>query len=181
MVGLHNPNNQPFFLILGPPNAGKTTLMYRLYSGIFYTTFQVNNRVFEEVRVDNVWLRALNIVENNLQKETWIPLTLGSSGIIFIVATTSNNKAETLSLFQDVRSINNLSQHPLLVVVNKIDLKKDFKFLQDLRLPEDQQHSFKIQKISCKTTEGIIEGIMWLMEKTETFFYIPTFRKQTEI
>lgn len=120
MVGLHILSNKPFFLILGPPNSGKTTFMYRLYSGIFYTTFQVNNRDFEEVRVDNVRLRTLNIVENNLQKETWIPLALGSSGIIYIIDSTSNNEAETQTLFQDVRSIDELKQLPLLVCVNKI-------------------------------------------------------------
>ncbi|MFX0205323.1 MAG: ADP-ribosylation factor-like protein [Candidatus Hodarchaeota archaeon] len=177
MVGLRIPSNKPFFLILGPPNSGKTTLMYRLYSGIFYTTFQVNNRDFEEVRVDNVRLRTLNIVENNLQKETWIPLALGSSGIIYIIDSTSNNEAETHILFHDVRAIDELKQLPLLVCVNKIDLKEDFRFLQDLGLPEEQENSFRTQKISCKTTEGIIEGMKWLMEKTKTFFYIPAFRK----
>lgn len=176
MVRLHIPSKKPLFLIVGPPCSGKTTLMYRLYSGIFYTTFQATNRDFEEVRVDNVRLRTLNIVENNLQKETWIPLALGSVGIIYIIDSTSNNKAETWTLFQDIRSIGKLRQLPLLVCVNKIDLEEEIRFLQDLELPEDR-HSFKIQHISCKTTEGIIEGMKWLMETTRTFFYIPAFRK----
>lgn len=50
MAGVHNSSKQSFLLILGPPNAGKTTLMYRFYSGIFYTSVQVDNRNVEEVR-----------------------------------------------------------------------------------------------------------------------------------
>lgn len=149
--------------------------MYRLYSGIFYTAVQVYNRNVEEVRVDNVQLRTLNIVENNLKRETWIPFAIGSSGIIFVVDSTSNSIEVTRTLFQNVRAIENLKKIPLLICINKIDLKESSNFIE-LEL-DDVQNNGRIQEISCKTTEGILEGMMWLMEKTKISFYIPTFRK----
>ena len=176
MARVQDSSKRPFFLILGPPNAGKTTLMYRLYSGIFYTAVQVDNRNVEEVRVDNVRLRTLNIVENNLKRETWIPFTVGSTGTIFVVDSTSNNIEVTRTLFQNVRAIEDLKEIPLLMCINKIDLKENFNFKE---LEIDIKNNVRIQEISCKTTEGILEGMMWLMEKTKTSFYIPTFRKLT--
>lgn len=184
MVEFNSSSNQPFFLILGPPNAGKTTLMYRLYSGIFYNNTQVDNRDAEEVRVDNVRLRTLNILENNLEKEIWAPLALGSSGIIFIVDITSIDITDTHTLFQVIKSIEDVKQLPLLIFANKIDLQQynEVKLLKDLNLPgKHQDNTLKIQKISCKTTEGIIKGMEWFMGKTRISFYIPAFRKQVKL
>ena len=177
----HKPENQPFFLILGPPNAGKTTLMYRLYSGIFYNTVQATNQNVETVKVDKIRLRALNILENMLTKEIWKHLTIGSSGVIFIVdISTSAEKKDVYTLFQEIRSSKALKNLPLLIMGNKIDLphQDELQLMKDLKLPETQQNKkFLIQLISCKTTEGIIDGMDWLMKKTNQYFYIPAFRK----
>jgi len=77
-------------------------------------------------------------------------------------------------------AIENLKTLPLLVCVNKIDLKEksNFKFFKHLDLPGTSTWQHDSNSESCKTTEGIREGLEWLMEKTKTFFYILTFRKQ---
>lgn len=177
----HNPEIQPFFLILGGPNAGKTTLMYRLYSGIFYNTVQVTNQNVETVKVDKIRLRALNIIENKLTKEVWEPLAIGSSGVIFIVdVSKSVENKDGYGLFQEITSSKVLESLPLLIFGNKIDLPHhdEIQLLKDLKLDQSHQNErFLIQLISCKTTEGIIEGMNWLMIKTGEFFYIPAFRK----
>ncbi len=177
----HHPVNQPSFLILGPPNAGKTTLMYRLYSGIFYSTVQVTNQNVETVKVDKIRLHALNILENRLTKEIWEPLTTGSSGVIFIIdVSTTAEKKDVYALFQEVRSSKALKALPLLIMGNKIDLPHQNKhqLMKELDLHETQlSEKFLIQLISCKTTEGITDGMKWLMKKTNEQFYIPAFRK----
>ncbi len=177
----HNSENQPIFLILGAPNAGKTTLMYRLYSGIFYNTVQVTNQNVETVKVDKVRLRALNILENKLVKEIREPLTIGTSGVIFIVDTSiSAEENEVHSFFQEIISSTALKNLPLLIIGNKADLPHydELQLMKYLRLTETQQKErFLIQLVSCRTTEGIIDGMQWLMKKTNQYFYIPAFRK----
>lgn len=171
----------PFFLILGAPNAGKTSLLYRLYSGIFYNSAQLVNRNIEEVCVDKVRLRALNIMENNLTKEIWEPLTVGCSGVIFIVdLSKSDNVTDSYALFQEIRTSSFLGHNPFAIFANKNDLQSfdELILMEDLSLPDNEYNqSYIIQSVSCKTTEGIIEGITWLMEKTGVSFYIPVFRK----
>lgn len=171
----------PFFLILGATNAGKTSLLYRLYSGIFYNSVQLVNRNIEEARVDNIRLRTLNIMENNLTKEIWGPLTVGCSGVIFIIdLTKTTNVTDSYALFHELRSSSSLVHIPFAIFANKNDLQKfnELNLLKDLSLPDNEHdQNYIIQSVSCKTTEGIIEGITWLMEKTGVSFYIPKFRK----
>lgn len=173
---------QPFFLILGTPNAGKTTLLYRLYSGIFYDAVQVSNRDIEEVRVDRIRLRILNILERKLPREFWEPLITESSGVIFVVNISSQTDiVEASQLFQEIRLSPAMIKIPLVIFGNKIDLPHNvstLELLQSMKLAaEDQNKAFTIKFCSCKTAQGIIEGIEWLMQKANVYFYIPTFRK----
>ncbi|MFX1282765.1 MAG: ADP-ribosylation factor-like protein [Promethearchaeota archaeon] len=180
MARFHNAENYPFFLILGSPNSGKTTLMYRLYSGIFYNAIQTLKRNIEEVRVDKVRLRTLNIVENNLSKEIWEPLISECSGVIFIIdISISANLIDSYRLFQEIGLSERLNNLPLAVFANKVDLQRhEVNLIKDLKIPETQEkEAFIVQAISCKTTAGITEGMNWLMKKTSNYFYIPAFRK----
>ncbi len=169
-----------FYLILGPPNSGKTSLIYRLYSGIFYEEIQVIHRDIEEVKVDLVHLRTLNIWENNLTNEVWELSATGCRGLIFIIDVslqTSINEGKEFFL-DIVQSSYSFQKVPKVVFGNKVDLSSysETILLEDLELSSNQ-NSYFIQCISCKTTEGILEGMAWLMEKANLFFYIPKFRK----
>jgi len=169
-----------FYLILGLPNSGKTSLIYRLYSGIFYEEIQVIHRDLEEVKVDQVHLRALNIWENNLTREAWEMLAVGCEGLIFIIDVSSQTSInEGKEFLHDVVQPSYIFREvPKVVFGNKVDIcsYNETILLEDLELSSNQ-NSYFIQCISCKTTEGILEGMAWLMEKANLFFYIPKFRK----
>ena len=169
-----------FYLILGPPNSGKTSLIYRLYSGIFYNEIQVVHRDLEEVKVDQVHLRSLNIWENNLTNEVWELSAVGCEGLIFIIDVSSQTSInEGKEFLLDIVQPSYIFQKvPKVVFGNKVDLSSysETILLEDLEL-SSKQNSYFIQCISCKTTEGILEGMAWLMEKANLFFYIPKFRK----
>jgi GTPase SAR1 family protein len=156
--------------------------MYRLYSGIFYSNTQVVIRNFEQVRVDRVHLRIINILENRLTAEMWEPLTLGSVAYIFVLdVSMQEDYNKGCDFYQQIQSSKSLHNLPFIVYGNKIDLQNfnnESQLIKDLGLPiEERNKTYNVQAISCKTTEGITAGMDWLMKKTNTYFYIPAFRK----
>ncbi|MFX0205978.1 MAG: ADP-ribosylation factor-like protein [Candidatus Hodarchaeota archaeon] len=172
----------PFFLILGAPDAGKTSLLYRLYSGIFYTEGYDSNRDFEELKVDKVRLRALNILENNLLKKEWVQFVNGCSAVIYIIDTSSNEGILTgKRLFLDLESSNLFQNIPLAIFANKSDmlLYNKHQLEKDLMVPGIQLNPERIEifNVSIKTSEGISLAMEWIMKKSNVFFYIPAFRE----
>ncbi|MFX0170811.1 MAG: ADP-ribosylation factor-like protein [Candidatus Hodarchaeota archaeon] len=174
--------SNPFFLILGTPDAGKTSLLYRLYSGIFCTERYDSNRDFEELQVDKVRLRSLNILENNLPKREWVKFVNGCSTVIYIIDTsTTEGILNGKQLFLDLDSSNLFQNIPLAIFANKSDiilynkqqLEKDFMELGIQSNPE----RIAIFNVSIKTSEGIISAMDWIMKKSNNFFYIPAFRE----
>jgi len=174
----------PFILIIGAPNAGKTSLLYRLYSGIYYPETQLTQREFEEVKVDKARLRLLNILENNLVKEEWEGFTTGCSAVIFIIDTSTKDGILTgQKLFQDIISSNSFQNIPFAIFANKSDLRLYNKHQLEnyLMVPSNNIQSnperIAIFNVSVKTSEGIIIGMEWIMKKSNVHFYIPAFRK----
>lgn len=142
-----------FFSILGTPNAGKTSLLFRLYSGIFYSNTQGGIRDFEQARVDQVHLRTINILEKKLPTEKWEPLTLGSVGHIYVLdVSTQKEYSLGLDFFQRIRVSRSLQKLPFLIFGNKIDLinpNDEEKLLEDLKLTiEGYNKTYKVQFIS---------------------------------
>jgi GTPase SAR1 family protein len=175
-----NTQKSDFYLILGPPNSGKTTLTYRLYSGIYYQGIQMSKRNLEEVKVDLIRLRTLNIWENELNEEKWKPLSYGCVGVILLVDISSQKGLADGRKFYDqiIKSSPVFKGKPKLIFGNKTDLRSydEITLSSDLKITE-RQNDFIIQCISCKTTEGIKDGMNKLMEKTNARFHIPAFRK----
>ncbi|MFX0182715.1 MAG: ADP-ribosylation factor-like protein [Candidatus Hodarchaeota archaeon] len=172
----------PFFLIIGAPNAGKTSLLYRLYSGIYYPEIQLTLRDFEELKVDKARLRSLNILENNLHKEEWEKFASGCSAVIFIVDTSTNDGILIgQKLFQEIILVNSVQNIPIAIFANKSDLRlyNKLHLEQNLMVPGIQSNPERIEifNVSVKTSEGIIIGMEWIMKKSNVHFYIPSFRK----
>jgi GTPase SAR1 family protein len=172
----------PFILIIGAPNAGKTSLLYRLYSGIYYPETQLTQREFEEVKVDKARLRSLNILENNLLKEKWEEFTTGCSAVIFIIDTSTKDDILTgQKLFQDIISSNSFQNIPFAIFANKSDLHLYNKHQLEKYLMvsgiQSNPERIAIFNVSVKTSEGIIIGMEWIMKKSNVHFYIPAFRK----
>ncbi len=169
-----------FYLIIGPPNSGKTSLTYRLYSGIFYNGVHMSNHYLEEVKVDKVRLRMLNIWENDLNEDKWVQLSNGCAGVIFILDISSNNGVKEGKKFYDqiIKSLPNFKGKIIAIFGNKTDLRSydENRLISDLNV-EERQNEIIVQCISCKSTEGIKNGMRKLMEKTSAVFHIPTFRK----
>ncbi|MFX0050315.1 MAG: ADP-ribosylation factor-like protein [Candidatus Hodarchaeota archaeon] len=172
----------PIFSILGPPGAGKTSLLYRLYSGIYYTDRYDSYRDFEELKVDKVRLRALNVLENNLLKKEWKQFVNGCSAVIYVIDTsTTEGISIGKRLFLDLNSSNLFQNIPLAIFANKSDIihYNKHQLEKDLMVPDIQLNPERIAtfNISIKTTEGIILAMEWIMKKSNVFFYIPAFRE----
>lgn len=175
-----NEQKSDFYLILGPPSSGKTTLTYRLYSGIYYQGVRVSKRNLEEVKVDRVRLRTLNIWENNLNEEKWKPSSLGCVGVIFLLDISSQKGITNGIKFYDqiIKPSPVFKEKPMLIFGNKTDLRSydEIMLSSDIEI-QNTQNQIILQCISCKTTEGIKDGMNKLMEKTNALFHIPAFRK----
>lgn len=168
-----------FYLIIGPPNSGKTSLTYRLYSGIFYNEVQVSNRYLEEVKVDKVRLRTLNIWENNLTEEKWRSHSSGCVGVIFLLDISSQKGIADGKKFYDqiIKPTQDFNGKTKAIFGNKTDRRSydENRLLSDLGITEMQNETI-VQCISCKSAKGILNGMNKLMQKTNAKFHITTFR-----
>jgi len=169
---------------LGTPNAGKSSLLYRLYSGIFYERApKVATQSIEQARVDNILLRALNIQEKKISHDEWNPIARNAIAIIFVLDVSNDQGIEEgIALYKEITQLSTISGVPQAILGNKIDIRP---YLAEVL--RDQFHSrnawnpkFKplVFCISVLTTDGLRKSMDIFMRKSKFSFHIPVFREK---
>ena len=173
--------DQPLIIILEPSNVGKTTLLYRIYSGIYYSKANIPQRNLEELKVDTTRLRALNIIENQLTPNIYQILMENCSDIILHVdVSLEKTLSEGYDFFNNILiNTPGYLDYPVLIFGNKIDKRRisEFEIINLFSIMDRIENLWFVKNISCKSSVGIREGMSWLMDKTGLNFYIPSFRE----
>ncbi|MFW9777571.1 MAG: GTPase domain-containing protein [Candidatus Heimdallarchaeota archaeon] len=173
----------PTLIILGAPNSGKTSLLYRLYSGIFYKNAPMApSRPIEQVRVDTILLRAINIVEKELSYEEWSPMTHGVTATIFVVdISTDQSIEEGVDLYKAVMARRTVDGTYQGIFGNKTDLRNYSSNALRQRFQENERSNSTGDSpffcVSLLTTDNLRKSLAQFMYDANLSFHIPVFRK----
>jgi GTPase SAR1 family protein len=164
--------------MLGPSDAGKTTILYRLKDDRLVlppTTFYTNT---EFIPINGMTLEIWDItnfrnVHAMRPHNLWMFYLQHSHGIIYVVDSTEDEpsrkeetKQELWAILNNQGLVNNSPKMPLLVYANKQDISysmivAEVRDMLDLEsIPSERP--WHIQGVSVVTGQGLKEGMDWL-------------------
>ncbi|MHA2035120.1 MAG: PAS domain S-box protein [Promethearchaeota archaeon] len=155
-------------LIFGLSLAGKTTIIRTRRKSVSKTVFPTINVDISKILVNNLSLLTYDIPGKYKVKEIWKPYLKNQDGLIFVLDVTDEIKfSYARELLHEIAGKPELSELPLLILFNKIDLKQlDIKDLEEAmgvkRLGKRPMKSFLTSGIK---NLNIDEAFNWLSLK----------------
>ncbi len=160
-----NQERNSSIFIFGLDNAGKTTIISRLKQNIFTNPVPTTNINIIRLLFENLSITAYDAAGQKVYRKIWEPYLKNQDALVFIVDVTDEKRHEEAQ--KELIRITNykaLKEIPLLVLFNKIDLKKvKLKNLVktfDIKSIKDRPK--KAYLTSAKLNYGIIESFEWL-------------------
>ncbi len=112
-------------LIFGLSLAGKTTIIRTRRKSVSKTTFPTINVDISRILVNNVSLLTYDIPGKYKVKELWKPYLKNQDGLIFVLDVTDTIKfSYARELLHEIAGKPELSELPLLILYNKIEIKQ---------------------------------------------------------
>ncbi|MFW9999748.1 MAG: PAS domain S-box protein [Candidatus Hodarchaeota archaeon] len=112
-------------LIFGLSQAGKSTIIKTRRKSVSKTIFPTINVDISRILVNNVSLLTYDIPGKYKVKELWKPYLKNQDGLIFVLDVTDKIKFSfARELLHEIAGKPELSELPLLILYNKIDLKR---------------------------------------------------------
>ncbi|MFX1305084.1 MAG: PAS domain S-box protein [Promethearchaeota archaeon] len=112
-------------LIFGLSMAGKTTIIKTRRKSVSRATFPTINVDISRILVNNVSLLTYDIPGKYKAKELWKPYLKNQDGLIFVLDVTDKIKfSYARELLHEIAGKPELSELPLLILYNKIDMKQ---------------------------------------------------------
>ncbi|MFW9970071.1 MAG: PAS domain S-box protein [Candidatus Odinarchaeota archaeon] len=112
-------------LIFGLSMSGKTTIIRTRRKSVSKTTFPTINVDISRILVNNVSLLTYDVPGKYRVKELWKPYLKNQDGLIFVLDVSDTIKFSfARELLHEIAGKPELSELPLLILYNKIDLKK---------------------------------------------------------
>ncbi|MFX1574486.1 MAG: PAS domain S-box protein [Promethearchaeota archaeon] len=155
-------------LIFGLSMAGKTTIIRTRRKSVSKAIFPTINVDVSRILVNNVSLLTYDIPGKYNVKELWKPYLKNQDGLIFVLDVTDKIKFPyARELLHEIAGKPELSELPLLILFNKIDLKQpDIKDLEDsMELKKFEKRPVKSFLTSGIKNINIDEAFNWLSIK----------------
>ncbi len=155
-------------LIFGLSLAGKTTIIRTRRKSVSKTTFPTINVDISRILVNNISLLTYDIPGKYRAKDLWKPYLKNQDGLIFVLDVMDKIKFSfARELLHEIAGNPELSELPLLILFNKVDLKK-----QDINELEEAMGVKKLGKRPIKSfltsaikNINIDEAFNWLTLK----------------
>ena len=156
-------------IILGMQNAGKTTILYRLYLGQLVKTTPTIGSNVEELTYNNVKFQAWDLGGQESTRTVWDVYYMNTDAVVFVIDSQDDEYfEESKAEFHKLLKNSNLKNAILLIFANKQDLpgaKPVNQIIEDYELNTIKNHMWFIQPCSAVKGEGLINGIKWLSEQ----------------
>ena len=165
-----NLNNK--ILMVGLDNAGKTTILYILkdYGNFVSSTYflPIDTLIMESKRIEIVAMDmsySARYFKNALKEELF-----NTHALIYILD--SNDKQNFSSAkfeFDHLRIDPLIKNKPILIFASKSDISSisEEEIISYFELEKIDDHEWHLQFCSAFTSEGIFEGLDWLMKKMQ--------------
>ncbi|EJW03269.1 small GTP-binding protein domain [Edhazardia aedis USNM 41457] len=159
---IQKSNNEVKLLFLGLDNAGKTTILYRLFNkeiSQIAPTFGYQIHNFEYAKDEkNIKLTILDVGGQQSFRKYWSNYFEKLDGLIFVYDSTDPRKFEDFldSILEQIDD----QRIPILILANKCDLamNKKIKF-------KEFKENIKAFHVSAKTKENLYSAFDWILEK----------------
>lgn len=159
-------NRKAQILILGLDAGGKTTILYRLKTGVGAVTVPTIGFNAEEIKYGNLSFVAFDIGGQDKIRKMWHHYYPNTDGLVFVV---DSSDVERIKMAKE--ELDTLNTHPMLanipflIFANKQDLstalKKDAIY-QKLNLFSYKDRNWHVQPSVGTSGEGVQEGFTWL-------------------
>ncbi|MEX2719713.1 MAG: ADP-ribosylation factor-like protein [Candidatus Sigynarchaeum springense] len=164
-VNMYKPLSKKIF-VYGLTKAGKTTLLNAMQNR---REKQYQPTIFMDI--SKSWLPGTNVsamiydAPGQLKyREMWAPNITGSDGLVFVVDVADKDRfAEAKDVLHDVAKRPETRSLPLLLLFNKVDLKKPKtkELVKALDLDALDGRPMKYFETSAITGEGVAEAFAW--------------------
>ena len=155
-------------LIFGLSMAGKTTIIKTRRKSVLKTIFPTINVDISRILVNNVSLLTYDTPGQEKFKEIWKPYLKKQDGLIFVLDVSDKLKfTDARALLHEIVGMPELSELPLLILFNKIDLEEPNinDLVDDMGLKKLGQMPMKFFLTSGINNINIDEAFNWLSLK----------------
>ncbi|HME56404.1 MAG TPA: ADP-ribosylation factor-like protein [Candidatus Lokiarchaeia archaeon] len=165
-INMFQPKQAKIF-VFGITKAGKTTILQAVQNQNFKenkpnTFIDVSKILIPNTDVSIMVYDAPGQIK---YRTMWIPNLAGQNGLVFVVDVADKDRfSEAKIVLHEIATRPETKQLPLLMLFNKIDLKKPKvdQLVKELQLDTLGKRSMKYFETSAITGEGILEAFSWL-------------------
>ncbi len=159
-------------VIIGLPQAGKTSLVRRMKTGEFLDTKPTLGMQFENVEIGDARFDLFDLGGHVTYRQTiWETYTRLAYGIIFIVDSTDPEQFDLVKeeFWRSISLKDKADEFTILFLCNKTDLEESvdletiINHLELFKLAEKENASFQFFKTSMKTGENVDDALQWLV------------------
>ena len=163
-----NPQKKYKVTIIGLDNAGKTTALYKLFSGVVVNTIPTVGSNCEVIERDNVRLQCWDLAGQTQYRLNWKTFFSGTNAILFVVDSADRSRIdearkELFRVLEDESTANCC----ICVLANKMDLPNSLSQAEvtaSLQLTDiPKEHAWGIFPTCAFTGQGLEEVIDWLV------------------
>ena len=153
-------------IMLGPDNAGKTTILNTLSSGNSYEVAPTHGFNVQALTSGDLTMRIHDIGGQKSSWRLWPTFFDNAEIIIFVMDSSDRARLhEVAAALKLLLSSGDLAGIPMLLWANKQDLLNSMtttEIVQALDLQLIKDRSFQVVGCSARTLEGLSEGIDWI-------------------
>eukprot|EP00892_Ulva_mutabilis_P007004 jgi/Ulvmu1/4676/UM002_0407.1 len=158
--------------MIGPNNAGKSTLVEVLASGTFNQDFMATvGFEMRKITKGRVNMKVWDVGGQPRFRSMWERYCRGVNAIVYVVDSADIGKIdEARKLLHDLMQRPSLQDIPLLVLGNKNDLDQSLSaadLTTQMQLQELPCREFAIYSISCKAQTNIQQVLDWLIKHSK--------------
>mmetsp|Transcript_4574 Transcript_4574/g.7940 ORF Transcript_4574/g.7940 Transcript_4574/m.7940 type:complete len:180 (-) Transcript_4574:198-737(-) len=155
-------------IIVGLNNAGKTTILYKLFLGeVVYTKPTIGSNV-EEIRYKNIRFEMWDLGGQDSCRSSWSHYYVNTHAVMIVMDSTDRERLFIVkSELQRILASEDLANASILVFANKQDLKgamSPAEITSVLGLDQIRDHSWHIQGCCALTGEGLFAGLDWIAD-----------------
>ena len=167
-IGLLKEELNTKVIILGLDAAGKTTILYKLFSKCseIKTTIPTIGFNVETVEINSSEFICWDVGGCDKIRPLWKCFTTGANAFIFVVDCHDKDRIESIKYeMQIFLNCEDTSPLPLLLFANKQDLPNSLSSVDVIRLLEMNSittRAWHVQESIATTGEGLYEGLDWL-------------------
>ncbi|KAI3647552.1 hypothetical protein MP228_007773 [Amoeboaphelidium protococcarum] len=162
-------NEEYKIVLVGLDNAGKTTILYKLFMNqVVATTPTIGSNV-EEFVYKNIKFIMWDLGGQEGLRATWSTYYINTKAVIMVIDSTDKDRIDVCKQELHRMMENETLKHSaLLVFANKQDMKGALSASQisnSLQLTSLKDRQWHIQACCAVTGEGLTEGLDWIVSK----------------